>query len=54
MIVENAHRESIDNRIALVVGPLYIFEDSLQNDITNSMVVTGGGGTTISPPAGNI
>lgn len=51
IIVENAHRETIDNRIALVVGPLYIFEDSLQQDHTNSMVVTGGG-TTLSTPTG--
>lgn len=51
IIVENAHRETINNRIALVVGPLYIFEDSLQQDHTNSMVVTGGG-TTLSTPSG--
>ena len=44
-------RETIDNRIALVVGPLFVFEDSLQQDPNNSIVVTGGG-TTLSTPSG--
>ena len=51
IIVENAHRETINNRIVLVVGPLNVFEDSLQQDHTNSMVVTGGG-TTLATPSG--
>ncbi|WAR28402.1 hypothetical protein MAR_014106 [Mya arenaria] len=50
ILVENAHRETINNRIALVVGPLFVFEDSLQQDPTNSIVVTGGG-TTLSTPS---
>lgn len=55
ILVENAHRETvgtgIDEKIALVVGPLYVFEDSLYQDQTNSMVVTGSG-TTLSTPSG--
>jgi len=56
ILVENAHRETvgtgIDEKIALVVGPLYVFEDSLYQDVTNSIVVTGSGGTTVSAPSG--
>ncbi|XP_060588954.1 uncharacterized protein LOC132744304 isoform X2 [Ruditapes philippinarum] len=51
IIVENAHRETINTNIVLVVGPLNVFEDSLQQDHTNSMVVTGGGTTLATPSA---
>ncbi|KAH3813044.1 hypothetical protein DPMN_141493 [Dreissena polymorpha] len=42
IIIENAHREAINNRIALVVGPLFVAEDSLQADAVVS-------GSTTSP-----
>ncbi|KAH3813070.1 hypothetical protein DPMN_141519 [Dreissena polymorpha] len=44
IIIENAHREAINNRIALVVGPLFVAEDSLQADAVVS-------GSTTSPLA---
>lgn len=55
ILIENAHRETVgsglNERIALVVGPLYVFEDSLSGDQTNSMVITGSG-SSVSTPSG--
>ena len=44
ILVENAKRDTINNRVALVVGPLYVFETSLQQGRTQADVVSGGGG----------
>ena len=43
ILVENAKRDTINNRVALVVGPLYVYETSLQQGRTQADVVSGGG-----------
>ena len=54
ILVENARRYNINNRVALVVGPLYVYETSLQQGRTQADVVSGGrgGGTTPATSSG--
>ena len=54
ILVENAKRYNIGGRVALVVGPLYVYETSLQQGRTQADVVSGGGGggTTPGTPGG--
>ena len=51
MLIENAHRSTIDGIIVLSIGPLFVFEESLQQGNTMSSVIQGGG-TTLGTPSG--